>query len=142
MRQYLEISSLKQKDVDRFWLKVDKNIKNCWEYLGFKDKDGYGVFSINGKVYRPHRIVYFLTFGKISSKKTLDHLCRNRGCVNPNHLEEVTLKENILRGNAPSSLNSKKNYCPKGHPYDKIDTLGHRRCSICIRDGVRRHRMK
>lgn len=87
----------------------------CWTWLGKKAKNGYGhIFSL-GKTYLAHRISYELYVGKIPRGLVIDHKCRNRICINPEHLEIVTLKENILRGKSISAKNSKKIYCKRNH---------------------------
>ena len=88
--------------------------------------------QIAGKCIAVHRLVYELFVGSIPVGLTLDHLCRVRHCVNPAHLEPVTLAENTLRGEGPTAVNSRKTHCPKGHPYDVMDS-GRRRCLVCRR---------
>ena len=94
-----------------------------------------------GKVrYGPHRFAYELLVGPIPKGLTIDHVkskeCISTLCVNPAHLEAVTLRENILRGNGLAAMNAKKTHCPQGHPYDYVNSAGARGCSIC-----RGHRM-
>jgi len=119
--------------VDRFLAKVEIT-SSCWNWKGVKEK-GYGRFYINGKRFRAHRISYELFNGPLIKGLCIDHLCRNHSCVNPNHLEQVSLKENILRGSSFSAINNKKTHCPQGHPYSGgnlyIDTNNSRRCLIC-----------
>ena len=80
---------------DRFWAKVDKGIF-CWDWLGGKS-NGYGRFWVEGRLVQAHRWAYETMVGPIPEGLTLDHLCRVRYCVNPSHLEPVTLGENIRR---------------------------------------------
>lgn len=87
--------------IDRAMRKVLKT-KKCWLWNGYKDKDGYGIFStfVMGKAQaeRVHRLVYRHHKGEIPEGLVLDHLCRTRHCVNPDHLEPVTILENTQRG--------------------------------------------
>lgn len=101
--------------MERFWSKVEKT-KSCWEWKNAKTTNGYGFFSINGKMAYAHRVAYELCKGKIPEELILDHLCRNKGCVNPDHLETVTLGENLRRAdNQITTINSRKTHCPRGH---------------------------
>ena len=90
----------------------------CLVWTGVKTRDGYGRFRVfDGKwVYRPaHRFLYERVMGKIGGGLTLDHLCRNRACINPAHLEPVTMRENLLRGATIVAANAKKTHCKRGH---------------------------
>lgn len=80
---------------DRFWAKVSKSHdQDCWIWTGATGHNGYGRFGVNGKLHSPHRFSYELSFGSISAKLQIDHKCRNRACVNPDHLQAVTHKQN------------------------------------------------
>ena len=118
----------------RFWSKVEKT-DTCWLWTASKNHNGYGIFDINGKTQRAHRLSYELYKGKIPDGLQIDHLCRVRHCVNPDHLEAVTRKENILRGICFSAINKRKTHCYKGHEFTKDNTYinpsGSRRCIIC-----------
>ena len=83
----------------RFWSKVSKGAA-CWEWRGALFPNGYGCFSLDGQSIGAHRFSYELAFGPIPSTLCLDHLCRNKKCVNPAHLEAVTVVENVRRGYA------------------------------------------
>jgi hypothetical protein len=122
---------------------------DCWVWTA-ATTNGYGVVQAepgSRRIVRAHRLVYELLVSPIPDGLQLDHLCRNRACVNPEHLEPVTRKENILRGTAPSAVHARKEACPQGHPYDRTVTrrgTTERRCSVCERTRARAgyHRRK
>lgn len=121
-----------------FWSRVEKS-NNCWVWVGGIKRDGYGTFYWKGKQYASHRIAYQIMIGDIPEGLELDHLCRNRKCCNPEHLEAVTHRENILRGESPAAVNSQKTHCPQGHPYEGINLIlrrGSRVCRICHNEGT------
>ena len=123
---------------ERFWSKAEKT-DSCWNWKSNMHFKGYGLFSLNGKTVKAHRIAFELSKGQILEGLTIDHLCRNRRCVNPSHLEAVSMKENTLRGNGPSAIHSRKTHCKKGHELTSDNMVpsylkkGERRCLTCWR---------
>jgi hypothetical protein len=110
----------------------------CWEWAGARLPTGYGQFFIDGHVRRAHRIAFERERGSIPQGMVLDHVCRNPPCVNPYHLDIVTQRENILRGEAPAAKNARAKMCIRGH--DLTDTAitynspsGRRSCRLCRR---------
>jgi hypothetical protein len=89
----------------RFWRHVVRDPDTeCWEWTAARKNGGYGSLAIGrGNVYA-HRFAYEMLVGPIPTNLELDHLCRNRGCANPAHLEPVTRRVNVLRGRAPELL--------------------------------------
>lgn len=120
---------------ERFWPKVDAD-GDCWVWTAGRTADGYGRFQLgHGVRVLSHRWSYEELVGPIPAGLQLDHLCKNEPCVNPDHLEPVTGRENGRRSSA--GWNSRmKTHCPKGHPYDAANTIraGSRRaCRACRR---------
>ncbi len=110
----------------RFWEKVAVDQpETCWPWIAGLDRHGYGVFTHNGRNVRAHLWAYLALVGPIADGLVIDHLCRVRHCVNPEHLEPVTNRVNIQRGRAghPSTnVMALRTYC-QGHPYDEANTL-------------------
>jgi hypothetical protein len=129
-------TSVRISTEERFLRKVDKQEDGCWEWAASRNQDGYGLFNMEG-TSKAHRASYLLFVGPIPEGLTIDHLCRNRGCVNPEHLEPVTLRENVLRGLTLAAANAAKSHCYRGHPLYgenlRIDQLGKRVCRECRR---------
>lgn len=129
-----------EKDVVRFMAKVQKPEASdgCWMWTSYKNRRGYGMFSLGGRSGRPvlaHRFAYFHLVGPVGEGLHLDHLCRNPACVNPAHLEPVTARENCRRS---PIHNGSKTHCPKGHEYTPENVVRcpsrptHRLCRKCI----------
>jgi hypothetical protein len=131
-------------EIERFWLKVKFSETGCWEWLGYKDDDGYGTFLFDGKTGRAHRFSYQYFVGPLIGGLTLDHSCRNRGCVCPWHLEQMGSVKNVMLGLGVGALNIKKTHCPKGHEYSSentyIDPRGFRYCRTCATQYQIEHR--
>lgn len=122
-----------QRLIKRFW-KFTKKTDGCWLWLGYKNPKGYGRMNEKNKTNYVHRFSYEIHKGKIPKGLCIDHLCRNTSCVNPDHLEAVTQRENILRGESIFAKEARQIECLNGHKYT-IKNLriydGHRRCRIC-----------
>ena len=108
---------------ERFWPKVKKgaNVEDCWEWTAWVNVGGYGCFTdTDNKAVMAHRYSYELRSGPIPDGLVLDHLCRNRRCVNPAHLEPVTQRENQRRG-VGTSMNV--THCSNGHELTPENTM-------------------
>lgn len=135
-----------------FWDRVNKSgplhpmLGYCWLWTGGKNDRGYGVMPRkkgSKSSQRSHRFAYELLVGKLDDELVLDHLCRNPSCVNPGHLGQVTNRENILRGKAPSANQARRTHCVRGHLLLGENLVLYygsvRQCKICkdIRNGWR-----
>lgn len=94
----------------------------CWEWVGAVNRDGYGHTKLGGRTQTAHVYVYKMTGRTIPDGMQLDHLCKNRACCNPDHLEPVTSQENTLRGDGPTARNAAKTHCKHGHPFNEANT--------------------
>lgn len=125
--------TLEEKDVARFWSKT-KRSGECISWNAGVSNCGYGYFWLNGKQELAHRVSVFLSGRTIPEKRQIDHLCRNKRCVNPSHLEVVSARENCIR--------SKPDFCKRGHPLFGtnlfIDIHNARQCRICKRMHLRK----
>lgn len=129
---------------ERFWQYVDKTAGGCWRWTGGASH-GYGTFMVgraDGSYAQvgAHRFAYQLASGPVPDGLVLDHLCRNKWCVRPTHLEPVTQQTNVLRGDATFKAAT----CRRGHQYDGENTYitptGNRQCKTCRRVTMARHR--
>lgn len=130
-------------DFRRFISKVEASPGGCWTWAASVKPAGYGQFRHRRATCYAHRVSYEHFVGPIPDGLEIDHLCRNRLCVNPLHLEPVTRRENTLRAPTVSALNATKTHCPHGHPYDEANTChsgGGRYCRACAREKMRRRK--
>ena len=126
---------------ERFWSKVSGGgFTECWEWTGYVAPGGYGRINVNGTPKVAHRVAYELMVGPIPEGLDLDHLCRNRACVNPYHLDPVTRQVNLRR-----SPRVQVTHCPAGHPYAGDNLLldnGKRKCRTCVNRRVRERKQR
>lgn len=123
---------------------MKKKSGKCILWPGEITHKGYGRFRCNGRWHSAHRAAYEQYYGvRIPKGMHIDHLCRNRSCINPLHLEVVTPKENLMRGDTIAARNAAKTHCKRGHPLsgDNLMVLrsGSRRCRVCHNADGRRH---
>jgi hypothetical protein len=121
-----------------------RHTDECWTWKGSHSRNGYARIKVSGRLLQAHRVMYEGLVGPIPDGLTIDHLCRNRGCVNPAHLEAVTHGVNVLRGVGFSAQNARKTHCKRGHLlsgsnlYVRCD--GRRVCITCKNERERGYR--
>ena len=136
--------TITQRQYNNFLKKINKlGDDECWPWVASLSKGGYGNYAIYSEGERKnttaHRISYLLFVGVIPDGHHIDHLCRNRSCTNPKHLEAVTQKENILRGVGVTARNAQKTHCINGHEFSLDNTIISnvgRSCRECARSLV------
>lgn len=124
----------------RFWAKVNEQ-DECWVWTGAILRNGYGYFGVTkGRCIVAHRFAYMSMIGEIPEGLDLDHLCRNRACVNPYHLQPVTRRVNLRRGIGPQVSRERlggRTHCIRGHEFTELNTYrapnGTRKCRECYR---------
>ncbi len=141
--------------VERFWAFVDKKgpimrgmRSRCWVWTGATAK-GYGQFQLESRrTVRAHRFSYEFNVGEIPKGLTIDHLCRNKACIRPGHLEPCERGVNTLRGDTVTARNKAKKACSRGHRFTKANTIRRpsaptkRECRTCAADRGRQRRLK
>ena len=158
----MRISALNRKrrdPIERFWEKVDRSPGqgpkgDCWTWKKPSHYTGYGFFYFQRKQRTAHAVSYYFAHGRFPQEGLdIDHLCRNRACVNPDHLEEVSRQVNAYRGQCGFITGAKmraRTHCKNGHEFTPenttIESKGERstkrRCKICGREAFRRYQMK
>lgn len=129
----------------RFADRTELGENGCILWTGFLDRDGYGQFVVDGRNVRVHRWSYEHHIGPIPDGLVIDHLCRNRACVNAKHMEPVTPLENTRRGVAPTAINARKTACKRGHVFTETNTVavpGGRACRTCRVEATRQWRAR
>jgi len=143
----------------RFWSKVNKNaLGGCWLWTPPVNRWGYGQFTAKSR-FQAHQFAYLITHGALPEGLEIDHTCHNqdaqcaggvtclhRRCVNPDHLEAVTHRKNMLRGKTITAQAASQTHCSQGHPFDLVNTRmepgGRRRCRKCHVAAVARSRAR
>ena len=141
-REGLAMKATRTLDETTFWNHVDRDPSGCWLWTASTSGGGYGQFNVAGLATRQaHRLAYEHHAGPIPEGLVLDHLCRVRNCVNPDHLEVVTQAENNRRA---AAVRLKVTHCPEGHAFDeantRTDSKGRRHCRACHRREASRYR--
>ena len=140
-------AQLAESEQQRFDSYVDRT-GECWLWVGDKNWAGYGRFYLRGKRYLAHRVSFRAAGNRLVDGLVLDHLCRVRNCVNPAHLEQVTYRENSVRGEtgqATGRKNAALTHCKWGHPFSDENTYwakGGRGCVTCRRSASREYQRR
>lgn len=116
---------------------TERSEEGCWEWAGAVNNRGYGVMTISKSIYYTHRVSYTRHNGPIPTGRVLDHLCRNPRCLNPEHLEPVSDRVNMLRGYSTAAVAQRRETCLHGHLYaehGRVYDDGRRHCLACARN--------
>lgn len=109
----------------------------CILWDGTLNAEGYGHMHSEDKKAYAHRVVYAEVHGPIPPGMVIDHLCRSKNCINVEHMQAVTIKENTLRGNSPAARQARQTHCKRGHEFTPVNTYRHkdgrRECRECTR---------
>lgn len=136
---------LSDDDFQRFKKYVNKKDDGCWFWNGYKDKDGYGIFTLLRKRRKAHRVSWYAVNGMIKDGYVIHHKCKNRSCVNPSHLSQVSKRENSLsQSKGVGAINAAKTHCKNGHKFDKVYGIKKKQrcCSICENEKSKRLQKK
>ncbi|MCT9090599.1 HNH endonuclease [Streptomyces sp. ASQP_92] len=131
---------------DRFLARLTDTERGCWEWIGTRDRYGYGQMWVDGRYRSTHRLAYERLRGPIPDGLEIDHLCRNRACANPDHLEPVTHRTNILRGVSFAACKARQTHCIHGHAFTSATVYrapnGTRKCRPCRTTANQRYRRR
>lgn len=130
---------------EHLWPRIEKRDEGCWIWTGALNAAGYGHIGHRTQVFRVHRVVYEMLVGPIPEGQVLDHLCRNRACCNPKHLEAVTVQTNNRRGDHQSFVVLRTGKCARGlHSMAEatVRPNGSRYCRACATAAEARRRAR
>ena len=133
-------------NIPRLLAKIEQLPSGCWQWKASKYPAGYGQMWNGSRVEQAHRISFREFVGDIPDGCEIDHICRNRSCVNPEHLRAVTHRENMRASDSVMGLNAKKTHCKRGHPLSgenlRVEQSGARQCRECLRMHARNARSR